>query len=42
MSFKLELPPELGKIHDVFHVSLLKLHVGDLPLKRKHVFVAPD
>ncbi len=27
VAYQLDLPPELGNIHDVFHVSLLKKYV---------------
>ena len=42
MTFRLDLPPELGKLHNSFHVSLLKKHVGELPPKRAPVFVNSD
>lgn len=28
VAFRIELPPELGKLHPVFHVSMLKPRVG--------------
>ena len=32
------LPSELGKLHDVFHVSVLKPHFGPVPPARAPVF----
>ncbi|XP_070662363.1 uncharacterized protein [Malus domestica] len=29
VAYKLELPPELSKVHDVFHVSMLRHYVSD-------------
>ena len=29
MAYRLELPPELSRIHNVFHVSMLKKYVPD-------------
>ncbi|KAM2749438.1 hypothetical protein EV2_028332 [Malus domestica] len=29
VAYKLELPPELSKVHDVFHVSMLQHYVSD-------------
>ena len=29
MAYRLELPSELSRIHDVFHVSMLKKYVSD-------------
>ena len=37
MAYKLELPPELFKIHDVFHVSLLRKYEPD----PSHVLESP-
>ncbi len=31
VAYKLVLPSELGKLHDVFHVSMLKPHFGAVP-----------
>lgn len=36
--YELDLPSELGKLHNVFHVSLLKPHFGPIPPKRAPVF----
>ncbi|XP_070679328.1 uncharacterized protein [Malus domestica] len=30
VAYRLELPPELSKVHDVFHVSMLRHYVTDL------------
>ena len=29
VAYRLELPPELSKVHDVFHVSMLRHNVSD-------------
>ncbi|XP_019058908.1 PREDICTED: uncharacterized protein LOC109116984 [Tarenaya hassleriana] len=29
VAYRLELPPELGHIHDVFHVSMLRKYIAD-------------
>ena len=29
MAYKLELPEQLSKVHNVFHVSMLKKHIRD-------------
>ncbi|KAM1370094.1 hypothetical protein TB2_040471 [Malus domestica] len=29
VAYRLELPPELSKVHDVFHVSMLQHYVSD-------------
>ncbi|XP_070660563.1 uncharacterized protein [Malus domestica] len=29
VAYRLELPPELSRVHDVFHVSMLRHHVSD-------------
>ena len=29
MAYKLELPPELGGVHPVFHVSMLRKYLPD-------------
>ncbi|KAM1400064.1 hypothetical protein ACFX2F_027393 [Malus domestica] len=29
VAYRLELPPELSKVHDVFHVSMLRHYVSD-------------
>ncbi|KAM2026432.1 hypothetical protein ACFX1T_018850 [Malus domestica] len=33
VAYRLELPPKLSKVHDVFHVSMLRHYVSD----RSHV-----
>ncbi|XP_070678427.1 uncharacterized protein [Malus domestica] len=30
VAYRLELPPELSKVHDIFHVSMLRHYVSDL------------
>ena len=40
VSYKLALPSDLGKLHPVFHVSLLKPAFGNLPVPRAPVFSA--
>ena len=42
VSYRLELPPELSRIHPVFHVSQLKLHQGPIPRTRAHIVVSAD
>ncbi|EOX99936.1 Uncharacterized protein TCM_008970 [Theobroma cacao] len=37
MAYRLELPPELDRIHNVFHVSMLKKYVPD----PSHILVTP-
>ena len=37
MAYRLELPPELSRIHNVFHVSMLKKYVPD----RSHILETP-
>ena len=39
VSYKVELPIEFKAIHNVFHVSQLKLHQGAAPIRRDAVFV---
>ena len=29
MAYRLALPPNLSHVHDVFHVSMLRKHIGD-------------
>ncbi|KAM1675098.1 hypothetical protein ACFX2K_041085 [Malus domestica] len=29
VAYRLELPPELSKVHDVFHVSMLRHYISD-------------
>ena len=29
VAYRLRLPPELARIHDVFHVSLLRKYIAD-------------
>ncbi len=40
VAYKLELPPELGHVHDTFHVSLLKKCVSN-PRQVVHVTSVP-
>ena len=40
VSYSLQLPDELSKVHPVFHVSLLKRHHGSMPIQRAPVFTA--
>ena len=42
VAYRLELPKELHGIHDVFHVSLLKPHSGEVPAARAPVFVGGE
>ena len=37
MAYRLELPPKLSRIHNVFHVSMLKKYVPD----PSHILEAP-
>ena len=39
VSYRVDLPPEFGGIHNVFHVSVLKPHHGDAPRQRAALFV---
>lgn len=41
VSYRVDLPPEYGNVHNVFHVSALKPHHGDAPRQRAAIFV-PD
>ena len=41
VSYRVDLPPDFGNVHNVFHVSLLKAHHGAPPPQREAVFV-PD
>lgn len=42
VSYKVDLPVDFGKMHNVFHVSLLKPHSGSLPFLRQPVFDFDD
>ena len=37
MAYRLELPPELSRIHNVFHVSMLRKYILD----PSHILEAP-
>ena len=39
MAYRLTLPTELGRLHDVFHASLLKPHHGSVPYRDEPVVV---
>ncbi len=42
VAYRLELPPSLARLHDVFHVSLLKPFEGPAPAPRPPVFACGD
>ena len=40
MAYRVNLPANFSGLHNVFHVSVLKPHLGTMPLRRAPVFVA--
>ncbi len=42
VAYRLQLPGNLRRLHNVFHVSLLKPFVGSAPSPREPVFTTPD
>ena len=41
MAYHLQLPESLGRLHDVFHVSLLKPHHGAVPYREEPIVIDP-
>ena len=42
VAYHLALPAKLGKLHPVFHASLLKPHHGTVPYRPEPVVVDPN
>ena len=38
VAIRVDLPASFRSIHNVFHVSVIKMHLGDPPLRRSAVF----
>jgi hypothetical protein len=42
VAYRLQLPTSLQRLHNVFHVSLLKPFLGSPPAPRPAIFAAPE